>query len=552
MTVAGRRKAAFFIKSLRPEVVLPYAKPQGIGATGNRAVFAGIRQQVRKAAAVIFLQDVEALQFHGLISGKCKGWCFGFPLCVAGGIAGFIFTQENKNGVVGEEFPESVFVIGLGQVAFHISGGAGAGKSFLKRIGGEARERRHICHCSAAQRKFHSSPKVAPVARVSLGPQKIFFLSVARIVIIGSAHPLRGGGISTFNERLAKALDEAGHEAVIESFSLQYPSFLFPGKSQFTDDPPPPGLRIRSRINSINPLSWWRVGQALRREKPDLIIARYWIPFMGPAFGTILRLAKKNRHTRVISILDNFIPHEGRPGDKAFTRYFAGPVDAFVTMSRQVLGEVSAALPQKPAAFTPHPVYDNYGEAVPRAAACRKLGLDAGKKYLLFFGFIRAYKGLDLLLQALPLVKDPDIHLIIAGEYYGDPAPYESLISGNNLEDRVHRFTDFIPTEDVRYFFSAADLVVQPYKSATNSGITQVAYHFEKPMVVTNVGGLPEVVPDGKAGFVVAPEPEAIAAGIERFFSGNYGAQMQSGLRDEKRKYSWDTFVEVLLKTAGI
>lgn len=375
---------------------------------------------------------------------------------------------------------------------------------------------------------------------------------MARIVIIGSAHPLRGGGISTFNERLAQALGEMGHEVVIESFSLQYPSFLFPGKSQHTDEPAPPGLTIRSRINSINPLSWLRVGKALRREKPDLIVARYWIPFMGPAFGTILRLARKNGHTRILSILDNFIPHEARPGDKAFTRYFSGPVDTFVTMSRQVLGEVQEALPQKPAAYTPHPVYDVYGAAVSREEACRKLGLDASKKYLLFFGFIRAYKGLDLLLEALPLVKDSDIHLIIAGEYYGDPSPYEQLISGNNLENRVHRFTDFIPTEEVRYYFSAADLVVQPYKSATNSGITQVAYHFEKPMVVTNVGGLPEVVPDEKAGFVVAPEPAAIAAGIERFFSGNFGEKMQAGLREEKAKYSWETFVDVLLTTAGL
>lgn len=369
-------------------------------------------------------------------------------------------------------------------------------------------------------------------------------------MIVGTAHPLRGG-LAAFNQRLAEVLQDAGHEVRIESFSLQYPSVLFPGKSQVTDEPAPRNLLIRARINSINPLSWLRVGNALKKERPDLIIVKFWLPFMGPAFGTILRLAKKNGHTRVVSILDNFIPHEARPGDAAFTRYFSGPVDAFVTMSRQVLGEVQKALPEKPAAFTPHPVYDIYGEAVSREKACEKLGLDAGKKYLLFFGFIRAYKGLDLLLEALPLIKDPDIHLIIAGEYYGDSALYENLISGNNLESRVHRFTDFIPTEDVRYYFSAADLVVQPYRSATNSGITQVAYHFEKPMVVTNVGGLPEVVPDGKAGFVVSPEPAAIAAGVERFFSGNYSRQMQVGLREEKAKYSWETFVEVLLQTVA-
>ncbi len=273
---------------------------------------------------------------------------------------------------------------------------------------------------------------------------------------------------------------------------------------------------------------------------------------MGPAFGTILRLTKKNRHTRVVSILDNFIPHEKRPGDAAFTQYFSKPVDAFLTMSRQVLQEVQKALPQKPVVFTPHPVYDIYGEAVSREEAYRKIGLDSDKKYLLFFGFIRAYKGLDLLLEALPFVADKSLHLIIAGEYYGDAAPYEKIIAAHGLENRIHRFTDFIPTEDVRFFFSAADLVVQPYKSATNSGITQVAYHFEKPMVVTNVGGLPEVVPDRKAGFVVKPEPRAIAAGIEKFFAGNYAETFRAGLREEKKKYSWETFVDVLLKAAGM
>lgn len=359
------------------------------------------------------------------------------------------------------------------------------------------------------------------------------------------------GGLAAFNQRLAEALQQEGHQVRIESFSLQYPGILFPGKSQYTDEPAPEGLSIRSRINSIHPLSWIRVGRALQQEKPDLIIIKFWLPFMGPAFGTILRLAKKNRHTRVVAILDNFIPHEARPGDAAFTRYFSGPVDAFVTMSRQVLGEVEKALPQKPATYTPHPIYDLYGEAVSKEDACRKLGLDVTRNYLLFFGFIRAYKGLDLLLQALPQVTDGTIDLIIAGEYYGDPAPYEQLIVANGLEGRVHRFTDFIPTDEVRYFFSAADLVVQPYKSATNSGITQVAYHFEKPMVVTNVGGLPEVVPDGKAGFVVAPDPAAIADGINRFFEGHYSTVFQAGLREEKAKYSWKTFVDVILQLAG-
>ena len=374
-----------------------------------------------------------------------------------------------------------------------------------------------------------------------------------RITILGTAHPLRGG-LATFNERLALALQEAGHQVTLESFSLQYPGFLFPGKTQVTEEAPPASLKIRSEVNSVNPFSWLKVGRRLRKERPDLIIVKFWLPFMGPAFGTILRLAKGNKHTRVLSILDNFIPHEARPGDKAFTRYFAGPVDSFLTMSREVLRDLQAAYPNRPAAFTPHPVYDNYGVLPPREEACRQLRLDPQKKYALFFGFIRPYKGLDLLLQAFAeesLKAHPEIELLIAGEYYGDPAPYEALIAENGLEGRVHRFTDFIPNSEVGRFFAAADVVVQPYKSATQSGITQIAYHFEKPMVVTAVGGLAEVVPDGKVGYVVAPQPADIAAAIVKFFASNSGVEMAAALREEKKKYSWETFTEVLLKTAG-
>ncbi len=375
-----------------------------------------------------------------------------------------------------------------------------------------------------------------------------------RISILGSAHPLRGGGIATLNERLALALQQEGHEVTIESFALQYPGFLFPGKTQTTDEDPPAGLHIRSQINSINPLNWIKVGRRLRKEQPDLIIVRFWIPFMGPCFGTILRLAKGNRHTRVLSIIDNFIPHEARPGDSAFTRYFAGPVDSFLTMSREVLRDLQKVYPNRPAAYTPHPVYDNYGSPPSREEACRQLGLNPEKKYALFFGFIRPYKGLDLLLQAFAeetLKQQPEIELLIAGEYYGDPAPYEKIISENGLEGRVHRFTNFIPNNEVGRYFAAADLVVQPYKSATQSGITQVAYHFEKPMVVTNVGGLAEVVPHGKVGYVVDPKPAEIAAAIATFFREEKGPDMQTALREEKSKYSWETFTRVLLETAG-
>jgi glycosyltransferase involved in cell wall biosynthesis len=371
-----------------------------------------------------------------------------------------------------------------------------------------------------------------------------------KIAILGSAHPLRGG-LAAFNERLAYHLQEHGHEVTIYSFSLQYPSFLFPGKTQYTDEPVPSNLRIRTVVNSVNPLNWLQVGAAMNNEKYDLIIVKYWLPFMGPAFGTILRKAKKNKHTHVVCIVDNIIPHEKRPGDKQFTNYFIKPVDAFVTMSREVLKDVKT-FTAKPAFFTPHPVYDSYGDAVSKSEACKKLGLNEGRKYLLFFGFIREYKGLDLLLEAMAdeRIRNAGIELIVAGEYYDKTveANNNALIEKHRLQDIVHLKTDFIPGGEVRYYFSAADIVVQPYKHATQSGITQVAYHFEKPMVVTDVGGLAEVVPDGKVGFVAEPVPAAIAEAILKFFQPGSIPGLRENILMEKRKYSWDTFTEVLMK----
>ncbi|HTM66120.1 MAG TPA: glycosyltransferase [Flavipsychrobacter sp.] len=368
------------------------------------------------------------------------------------------------------------------------------------------------------------------------------------IVIIGSAHPLRGGGIATFNERMAEVLQQQGHRVTIYSFSLQYPSFLFPGKSQFTDEPAPQNLTIKSVINSINPLTWIKVGNEIKKERPDLVIVRYWLPFMGPCLGTILRRIKRNKHSRILCIADNIIPHEHRPGDKQFTQYFIKPVDAFVSMSRDVLKDLKT-FTDKPSRFAPHPLYDNYGAGMNKEAARKILQLSPDKRYLLFFGFIRKYKGLDILLEAMKdeRIKKGNIELIIAGEFYDDKAAYDTLLA--NVRDHVKLFTDFIPNEEVKYYFSAADLIVQPYRSATQSGITQVAYHFEKPMIVTNVGGLHEVVPDGKVGFVAEPEPKAIADSIIRFFDHPI-PNLDQNISNEKKKYSWEVFTDTLLQTA--
>jgi glycosyltransferase involved in cell wall biosynthesis len=285
------------------------------------------------------------------------------------------------------------------------------------------------------------------------------------------------------------------------------------------------------------------------------VIVKYWLPFMGPAFGTILKKAKSNGKTRVVCIVDNVIPHEKRPGDKQFTNYFIKAVDAFVTMSKDVLKDVKT-FTSKPAAFTPHPVYDIYKEAVSKGEACKKIGADPSKKYLLFFGFIREYKGLDWLLEAMAdeRIRKSGIELIAAGEYYNKDveAANNAIIAANQLGSTVHMRTDFIPDSEVRYYFSAADLVVQPYKHATQSGITQIAFHFEKPMVVTNVGGLPEVVPDGKVGFVAEPNPRSIADAILKFFEPNSIPELHANILQEKKKYSWETFTDVMMKTAGL
>lgn len=371
-----------------------------------------------------------------------------------------------------------------------------------------------------------------------------------KILILGTAHPFRGG-LAAFNERLAEELQQTD-EVDIWTFTVQYPGFLFPGKTQYATEPPPAHLRIRRIINSVNPLNWWFTGRKIRHMAPDLIMVRYWLPFMGPCLGTILRIAKKGRRIKVVSMLDNVVPHEKGPGDVMFTRYFLKPVDAFIAMSQSVLNDLRRFEPEKPALLIPHPIYDNYGPILPKAVAREHLKLDNNKRYILFFGFIRQYKGLDLLLQAMgdERLRRLGVHLIVAGEFYEDAAPYHKLIEELRLADRVLLHTEYIPNEAVKDYFCAADLVVQSYKSATQSGISQIAYHFEKPMVVTNVGGLAETIPDNKVGFIVEPEPGAIAAAVERYYRDQREADMTAALRIEKQQYSWQRLAAELQRLA--
>lgn len=375
-------------------------------------------------------------------------------------------------------------------------------------------------------------------------------LTHKKVVIIGPAHPLRGG-LATFNQRLAKAFAEQGAECSIYSFSLQYPSFLFPGKTQFSVEPAPPGISIHTVINSINPFNWIKVGNRLKNEKPDLVVVRFWIPFMGPALGTILRFVKKNRHTRIICIADNIIPHEKRPGDRVFTSYFLNSCDAFITMSEKVMKDLRIFQPRKPARQVDHPLYDNFGEIITREEARKHLGLPLHSKIILFFGFIRKYKGLDILLETIPLIRDKEIRFLIAGEFYEDEQPYKEQIQRLGIADQLILRTDFIPDSEVKYYLCAADAVIQPYRNATQSGVTPLAYHFEKPMIVTNVGGLPSLVPHEKAGLVVEPNPDAIAAGIRRFYQLGQDYFIPH-LRTEKLKYSWSRLVDSICEMAKV
>jgi glycosyltransferase involved in cell wall biosynthesis len=373
---------------------------------------------------------------------------------------------------------------------------------------------------------------------------------MARVVIMGPAHPLRGG-LATFNQRLAQEFINQGHSCEIVSFSLQYPSLLFPGKTQLSDDPAPKGIRILSLINSVNPFNWIRTGKYLKKEKPDVIVVRFWIPFMGAALGSILKQVRKNCHTKIVCIADNIIPHESRPGDKPLTKYFLKTCDGFITMSEKVMADLQQFQPNKPAILVRHPLYDSFGEKLSKSEARKHLSLDESGRIILFFGFIRKYKGLDLLLQAMaePGV-DKNIRLLVAGEFYEEAQPYFDLVKQLQLEDRVIMQNKFIPDSEVRYYLSAADCVVQPYRNATQSGVTPLAYHFEKPMIVTNVGGLPDLVPDNKAGLVCQPEPASIAEAIGRFYQLGEDYFIPH-LRNEKSKYSWSNLTRAVFDLAN-
>lgn len=369
-----------------------------------------------------------------------------------------------------------------------------------------------------------------------------------KVVIIGSAYPLRGGGITTFNERLAKAYQDNGDDVTIFTFSLQYPSFLFPGTTQLSKEAPPEGLDIRITINSINPITWYNTANKVAKLKPDLVIIRYWLPFMSPCLGSIARMIRKRTKTRIISITDNIIPHERRIGDRFLSSYFIASVHGFVAMSKSVLNDLNKFDIKKPRKYYPHPLYDNFGEILSKEIAIKKLQLDENFSYMLFFGFIRDYKGLDILLNALDSerIKKLPVKLIIAGEFYDNELKYKELINKLDLNEILVLKTCFIPNTEVNLYFCASSVVVQPYKNATQSGVTQIAYYFGKPMITTNVGGLSEMVPDGKVGYVVEPTAKAIENAIFKFYSESKEEEFSMNVRTERERFSWNGLIETI------
>ena len=365
-----------------------------------------------------------------------------------------------------------------------------------------------------------------------------------KITLLGPAHPYRGG-LASIMETMAREYQSRGHEVRIYTFTVQYPSLLFPGKTQYVETPAPEDLHIERVMNTVNPLNWVRLGLRLKREKPDMVLMKYWTPFMAPCFGTIARIARANGVTKFVCQIDNVEPHEHHIIDKPCNHYYLGAVDGFVYMSEQVHGELKAYT-QAPAIFSPHPMFENFGKTVPRDEACKKIGINPAENYTLFFGLIRDYKGLDLLLEAWAKWLPEGRKLLIAGEFYASREKYIALIERLGLQDRVVLHDRFIADDDVKYYFSAADCLVLPYRTATQSGVTQIAYNFSLPMIVTRVGGLPEIVPDGRVGLVCEPDADSIATAMQHIYSGDTLSFMRENFAEERKRFSWAAMCDKL------
>ena len=363
--------------------------------------------------------------------------------------------------------------------------------------------------------------------------------AIPSIVFLGPSYPYRGG-IASFSESLAREFTLKGFDSTLYTFSLQYPSFLFPGKTQYSAAPRPKDLNIKQVVNSINPFNWIKVGLQLKKKRPDIVLVRFWLPFMGPCFGTILRIVARKKFTKIICIADNIIPHEKRIGDGLFTSYFTKSIHAFIAMSEQVMKDMNMLGIKQKKIFLPHPIFNHFGNQVSKQEGLEELKIQTDKKIILFFGFIRHYKGVDILLKAMAdqRIKDKGYVLVIAGEFYEDEEKYLNIIKEGNLEKQVIIHNQFITEENIKFYFSAADVLIQPYRHATQSGVTPLALHFNLPMIVTRVGGLSESVVHEKTGLVTEPDSQSIADSIIEYFDTGKEAFV-SHLKEHKKQYTW-------------
>lgn len=369
-----------------------------------------------------------------------------------------------------------------------------------------------------------------------------------KIIIVGPSHPYRGG-IAAFTDRLAAEFLTENDDVELYTFTMQYPSILFPGKTQYSDAPAPKDIKIFRRINSVNPFTWVKAAKEIRAKNPDVVIFAYWMSFFACCYAKMAKIISKNKTSRCIGLVHNMMPHEKSLLDRLFSPRFVKKMDAFVSLSKTVQEDISKLdKKSKPKLFSPHPIYDHYGDREDKVMAINSLYLDTNYSYLLFFGLIREYKGLDLLLKAMAdkRIDEYPVKLIVAGEFYEKKEYYLQMIDNYDINDKVIVCDKYIPDEEVKNFFNLADMVVLPYKSATQSGVTQVAYHFERPMLVTNVGGLSEIVPDGKVGYVVEPDPVKIADAICDFYDNEREKFFESNIVEEKKKYEWSKMTETI------
>ncbi len=364
------------------------------------------------------------------------------------------------------------------------------------------------------------------------------------IVIVGTAYPMRGS-MAQLNAALGWHLAKQ-HNVELVSFTRQYPQLLFPGTTQLDPGKPVYELPTTAMVDSVNPFSWFKTARAIAAKKPDAIIMRYWIPFLAPCLGVIARRVKRLTGATVLFICDNVLPHERRPGDAMLTRFALRAADVCIVQSHAVKADLHELLPAARSVVAPHPIYNIFGDPIPRGEARRALGLSESERVLLFFGYVRRYKGLDILLDAMPsILRRMAAKLLVVGEFYEDQEKYERQIMTRGLQPNVQLRAEYVRNEEIATYFSAADLVVLPYRSATQSGIVQIAYHFNKPVVATRVGGLGEVIIEGKTGFLVSPEsPDAIADAVVGFFEQDRDEEFARNIEAEKKNYNWERFIE--------